>query len=81
MPKELRRILTQATEKGWVWSSWAHKFQTRLFTAEMSLSLSRERGTPVMHIKRYSDDLLEDSARGRPTSAARGTAARTKADE
>jgi hypothetical protein len=61
VPKELRKLVTHALDKGWVWSCWAHEVRTWLFTAEMSLPLSRERGTPVLHIKRYSDELLEDS--------------------
>lgn len=62
-----------------MWSCWAHEVRTWLFTAEMSLPLSRERGTPVLHIKRYSDELLEDSGTWTTTRAGRGTAARTEA--
>jgi hypothetical protein len=61
VPKELRRVLTQAKESGGAWSCWAQGVRTWVFIAEMSLALSRERGTPVLHIKCYSDDLLEDS--------------------
>jgi len=63
LPKELRRILVQATRLGRVWACWAHDVHTWLFTAEMSLSLSRERGTPVLQVSRYRDDgTLETAA-------------------
>ena len=61
VPKELRRVATRAVEKDGVWCCWTYQVQTWLFTAEMSLALSRERGTPVLHIQCYSDDLLQDS--------------------
>jgi len=52
----LRRILLQAMEEGRVWACWACDMQEWLFTADMSLPLSRERGTPVLSIKRYGED-------------------------
>jgi hypothetical protein len=52
----LRRILLQAVEDGRVWACWACDMQQWLFTADMSLPLSRERGTPVLSINRYGED-------------------------
>jgi hypothetical protein len=52
----LRRILLRAGEEGRVWACWAYGVQQWLFTADMSLPLSRERGTPVLSIDRYSED-------------------------
>jgi hypothetical protein len=62
VPRELRRIALRATQKGEVWSCWAHSFRTWLFTGEMSLPLSRERGVPVLLVSRYDDGGLQDSA-------------------
>jgi hypothetical protein len=60
----LRRILLRAGEEGRVWACWAYGVQQWLFTADMSLPLSRERGTPVLSIDRYSEDgeLIETGA-------------------
>jgi hypothetical protein len=57
----LRRIVLQATAEGRVWACWECGAEQWLFTAEMSLSLSRERGTPVLSLNRYSDhgELME----------------------
>lgn len=52
----LRRILRRAAEEGRVWACWACDIQQWLFTADMSLPLSRERGTPVLSINRYGED-------------------------
>jgi hypothetical protein len=46
----------QAVKVGKMWSCWAHGKQTWLFTAEMSLPLSRERGAPVLQVDLYRDD-------------------------
>ena len=62
VPRELRRLVLRATQKGQVWSCWAHTFRTWLFTGEMSLPLSRERGAPVLLVNLYSDEGLQDSA-------------------
>jgi len=62
VPRELRRIVLRATQKGQAWSCWAHTFRTWLFTGEMSLPLSRERGAPVLLVNLYNDGGLQDSA-------------------
>ena len=59
VPPEVRRLLTQASERGWVWCCFAQGERTWLFTAEMSLPLSRQRGTPVLQIRCYNDELIE----------------------
>jgi hypothetical protein len=62
LPEELRRVLTQAIKQGQAWSCWAHRIHTWLFTCDMSLALSRERGTPVLHVSVYGEDgQLQDS--------------------
>ena len=55
-PRELRRVMVLATRTGQAWSCWAHNFRTWLFTAEMSLALSRERGSPVLQVNRWRED-------------------------
>lgn len=62
VPRELRGIATRASQKGQVWACWSHSFRTWLFTGEMSLPLSRERGAPVLQVNRYTDGGLQDSA-------------------
>jgi hypothetical protein len=52
----LRRILLRAVEERRVWACWACGAQQWLFTADMSLPLSQERGTPVLSIDRYGED-------------------------
>ena len=52
----LKRIAVQAGAEGRVWACWEYGAQQWLFTAEMSLSQSRERRTPVLSINRYNDN-------------------------
>ena len=61
VPRELRSIALRAAKKGQVWLCWAHSFRTWLFTGEMSLPLSRERGAPVLLVNLYDDGGLKDS--------------------
>jgi hypothetical protein len=61
VPQELRRMATQAKQNGRAWSCWAHSFRTYLFTGEMSLPMSRERGAPVLQVNLYDDEGLKDS--------------------
>jgi hypothetical protein len=57
LPTQLRRIARQAVEEqGRVWECWSYGVHQWLFTAEMSLPLSRERGTPVLSVNCYSED-------------------------
>jgi hypothetical protein len=52
---QLQRVVTRATQKGHVWACWADSYHTWLFTCEMSLPLSRERGAPVLLIDQYDE--------------------------
>jgi hypothetical protein len=52
---QLQQIVTRATQKGHVWACWADSYHTWLFTCEMSLPLSRERGAPVLHVDQYDE--------------------------
>jgi hypothetical protein len=62
VPQGLQRVLGQATEQGRVWSCWANGAETWLFTCEMSLPLSRERGNPVLHVRLHTKDgVLKDA--------------------
>jgi hypothetical protein len=63
MPKELRGVVMQAVKLGKTWSCWTQGHRTWLFTAEMSLELSRERGAPVLQVSLYGNDgTLRESA-------------------
>lgn len=55
LPQPLRALVSHAAAEGRVWACWASSQEIRLFTCEMSLPLSRERGTPVLLVNRYDD--------------------------
>jgi len=55
LPPQLQTLITQATQEGRVWGCWANSFETCLFTCEMSLPRSRERGSPVLLVNRYGE--------------------------
>jgi hypothetical protein len=63
VPWDLRGLVMEAVKLGKTWSCWAQGMHTWLFTAEMSLSLSRERGVPVLQVNLYGyDGSLRESA-------------------
>ena len=59
----LRRIVSQASEQGKLWSCWRTSSSDNwLFTCEMSMPLSRKRGTHVLQVCLYNKDgSLKDS--------------------
>jgi hypothetical protein len=63
VPSGLQRIVSQASEQGKVWSCWrTGSSDAWLFTCEMSLPLSRKRGTPVLQVCLYNKEgALRDS--------------------
>ena len=65
VPSGLQRIVSHATAQGKVWSCWrTSSSDTWLFTCEMSMTLSRKRGTPVLQVCLYNKDAsLKDSDR------------------
>ena len=63
LPPSLKSLVSQATVKGEAWSCWAYGAQLWLYTCEMSLELSRERGAPVILVRQYNQDAeVTDSA-------------------
>ncbi|MGH8141080.1 MAG: hypothetical protein ACREU2_00965 [Steroidobacteraceae bacterium] len=52
----LRDRILKAERNGCSWECWSDGKQACLFIAEMSLPLSRERGSPVLLISQYSQD-------------------------
>ena len=56
VPREVRKVLTQAVKQGQNWSCWAHGLHTWLFTCNMSRPLSRARGAPVLQVSLYGED-------------------------
>jgi len=50
----MKSLVQQAQKKQKAWCAWTDDRLTWLFTAEMSLALSRERGMPVLEIHAYS---------------------------
>ena len=55
LPPQLEALVIRAVDEGRVWACWTDAHETHLFTCEMSLALSRERGTPVLLVNRYND--------------------------
>ena len=55
LPPQLQTLITKATQEGRVWRCWANSYETCLFTCEMSLARSRERGSPVLLVSRYGE--------------------------
>jgi len=64
LPPPLQEVIAQAARDGRVWGCWANSYETCLFTSEMSLPRSRERGVPVLLVSRYgeSGDLQDAGA-------------------
>ena len=62
MPRDLRSVAAHATKHGRAWSCWEHTFRNWMFTAEMSLALSRERGRPVLQVDIHDETGFRDSA-------------------
>jgi hypothetical protein len=56
LPNRLQTIVSQASSDGHVWSAWARGAHFWLFTCEMSLPLSRERGAPVLIVRLHNED-------------------------
>lgn len=62
LPLCVRDVVTRAARAGQVWLCWARSSQIWLFTGEMSLPLSRERGAPVLQVRCYGENAeLRDS--------------------
>jgi len=62
LPASLKNVIARALAQGHVWVCWARTSQIWLFTCEMSLALSRERGAPVVLVRCYDEDgALQDS--------------------
>jgi len=62
LPNSVQPIVSRAIVQGQVWSGWARGAQIWLFTCDMSLPLSRERGRPVLAVRVYGEDAdLKDS--------------------
>lgn len=63
LPSKVQRLIIQATNAGQAWSCWTDDYRTWLFIGEMSMPLSRERGSPVLQVKQYMQDgSLTDAA-------------------
>jgi hypothetical protein len=56
LPNRVQTIVSRTRAQGHVWSGWARGAHVWLFTCEMSLPLSRERGSPVLIVHLYNED-------------------------
>src|SRR5579862_8567270 len=63
LPSALQRVVGQAIKSGQSWMAWQDNgVHVWLFVAEMSMPLSRERGSPVLEMKHYQGDGLKETA-------------------
>ena len=56
LPPALAKLATDAENTGGVWRAWLTRDGRRLFVAELSVELSRERGVPVLQVHYCNDD-------------------------
>jgi hypothetical protein len=62
LPPALQQIVSRVKPKKQVWGCWSNNGGIWLFSAEMSMPQSRERGTPILLINVYRQDgELKDS--------------------
>jgi hypothetical protein len=52
---QLQRVATRTTQKKRVWACWADSHNAWLFTCELLMSQSRERGAPVLDVDLYDE--------------------------
>jgi hypothetical protein len=55
LSSQLQALAARARSDGRIWAAWATSHHIWLFTCEMSLHQSRERGTPVLLVDRYGE--------------------------
>ena len=55
LPSALQKLVIDAETTGGVWRAWLNPDGRRLFVAELSVELSRERGRPVLQVRYYND--------------------------
>jgi hypothetical protein len=58
----LEKVALRTLDEGQVWRAWTDDRAMWLWACEVSLARSRERGLPVMEVRRYDESgLIEDS--------------------
>jgi hypothetical protein len=63
LPSQLQKVVSAAIKAGQSWLAWAEGgLHYWLFVAEMSLPLSRERGSPVLQLKCYRERGLKETS-------------------
>ena len=56
LPSRLPQAAARAERNRLAWSAWGDGHRAWLYTAELSLPKSRERGRPVLDLRRYEED-------------------------
>ena len=51
----LEKVANRSLEDGYVWRAWTDDRAMWLWACEVSLARSRERGLPVMEVRRYDE--------------------------
>jgi hypothetical protein len=52
----LEKLAQRSLDDGGVWRAWTDERAMWLWASEVSLALSRERGMPVMEVRRYDEN-------------------------
>jgi hypothetical protein len=58
----LEKLAQRSLDDGGVWRAWTDEREMWLWSSEVSLARSRERGMPVMEVRRYDENgIVEES--------------------
>ncbi len=52
----MQPVLSQAVQERQAWACWANNRETWLFTCEVLLPSSHERGAPVLQVNQYGEN-------------------------
>ena len=55
LPSVLQKLAAKIVKAGGAWQAWSSYDGIRFFMTEMSLELSRERGSPALKVSYYND--------------------------
>jgi hypothetical protein len=55
LPSVLQKLAAKTVKAGGAWWAWSSYDGIRFFVTEMSLELSRERGSPALKVSYYND--------------------------
>ena len=56
LPSQLQKLASKAVKEGGTWRAWIGHDGIRFFVSEMSLELSRERGSVALKVRYYNEN-------------------------